>query len=304
MSDKKIVSAVMALTMAASMTALSASAEEDTASFNEDVPTATEAQVQAVETEEEPANPVGDMDTPAETVPDQETNAPEQPETTAPPMIIETENGLQTTVSENTTENGLQTTASEITTTEAAQTTEVISDSLGVPKMGEFKTTDVTDGAGGQSSVISWEAVKGADGYQVYRTVVEKDDEDMPTSYAFDVKGTSYQTSGSVPYKETIKVRAFQIINGSRVYGAWSEEKTVYLNGMQPDTGTAVSTTTTASAKTTTKATTTTAKSTTTTSADKKTESPKTGDASAVAGLFGGASAALLAGVATKKKRK
>ena len=223
----------------------------------------------------------------------------------------------ETTVTTDETKSNStdETTTKATLSTESTETTvkEVTDSKLSAPKIGEFKVSTV-EGADGQTAVVTWEAVEGAEGYQVYRTIVEEFSSDTPTSYAFDVNTTAYQTSGSIAYKETIKVRAYRLKeDGTRAYGAWSSNATVYLNGMKQD-----ETTATAKSTTTDKTTTTTKKSTTATTA-KKTDSsstsktnitsdgepsPKTGDTSSLPAIMSSLSAALIAGAASKKKKK
>lgn len=325
MSYKKIASAIMAFVMAASMTAVSVNAEE---TENEPLADNTAGIEETQAPEPEPTSPpetekVQETDPPVQvlTEPEQQDNetetAPEKEtesqsaeseqntsETDAPNTMTtpETTTAIGTTaIGTATTKNASETqttatTAATVATATTATTaaTEVISNKLAAPSLGEFKISSV-EGADGTNAVISWNAVAGADGYQVYKTSVDASEPDMPTSYAFDVKGTSYQTAGSIPYKETIKVRAFQKVNGQIVYGPWSASKTVYMNGMKQET-------------TATKATSKTEKTTTAATTAKKnsgkTESPKTGDSANIPAVAGAATAAALAGLAVMKKKE
>lgn len=296
MRNKKILSALIALTMTVSMTAVSVSAEDDAPVNDETTPVAEETQAPEP-TQEETQAP----ETDAETQPPTEAPAStkeDKPDTTASETVIDetTTTLVMTTAPETTTVVKVTTaenTESKATTTTSAKSTEKVSDKLKAPTMGEFKVSESED-EDGETAVIAWNPVEGADGYQVYRVIVKKGQEDIPTSQSFDIKGTSYQTSYSDPAKETIKVRAFQIVDGERVYGAWSVEKTVYFNGMTAQTTTAV--------KSTTKSSTTTAKASTTTAANGKTESPKTGDNSHAALIC--AVSAMITAIATRKKKK
>ncbi|MDE6729557.1 MAG: hypothetical protein K2J71_02115 [Oscillospiraceae bacterium] len=291
MKHKKILSAVMAMAMLGSMQAIAVNAEE---TENEESIENIEA-VEAIENSESEndSNPEQDQNSAqeSETIPDATDSNPEPDDVPATTSQTDAPATTMTTI---------VTTVTTIATPATSETdAEIISSDLGQPKIGDFKVSPAPSGADGENAVISWDAVEGADGYQVYRTLVEQKDPDTPVSYSFDVKGTSYQTAGSTAYKETIKVRAFKLVDGERVYSAWSENKTVYLNGMEEpgnsssgesttiatttganSTGT---TTTKSSSTTTTKATTTKAESTTST--EQLTGSPKTSD-SRSAGLW------------------
>jgi len=330
MSYKKIASALMAFAMAASMTAVAVNAEEDAADTAADnAPVAEETQ--APDPEPEPTQAPDTTPVAPETEPEtttrvkvveesgyvtetQEENTENTENTETQPVseseAVDTETALNsettttsaimgtTTETDGSTLNSETTTTGVTTATTAAATTEKVSEKLSAPSLGEFKISS-TEGADGTNAVISWGAVAGADGYQVYKTSVDASDPDLPTSYAFEVKGTSYQTAGSVAYKETIKVRAFQIVNGEKVYGPWSSSKTVYMNGMKQET-----TATKAASK---KETTTTKTKTAAAAAKKdsgKTESPKTGDSADIPAVTSAASAALVAGLAAMKKKK
>ncbi|MDE6087245.1 MAG: LPXTG cell wall anchor domain-containing protein [Oscillospiraceae bacterium] len=305
MKHKKILSAVMAMAMLGSMQAIAVSAEE----------TENTESIETVGNIENSENNNSQEQ-------DQNQNSSQEsetiPEATDAPA---TDGASQTEPESSVTTQQTDAPATTVVTTIATPATsktdsETISSELEQPELGDFK---VTTGSDGESAVISWDAVDGADGYQVYRTVVEEKDPDTPTSYTFDVKGTSYQTSGSIPYKETIKVRAFKLVNDEKIYSTWSENRTIYLNGMK-DPGSSSSeestttvatvgngnnsseTTTTKSSTTTTKATTK-EKSTTSSDTEQKTGSPKTGDPSSVGLLLGASATAALAAVMTRKKK-
>ncbi|MDE7120717.1 MAG: hypothetical protein K2O42_00975 [Oscillospiraceae bacterium] len=304
MKHKKILSAVMAMAMLGSMQAIAVSAEET--ENEESIET-----VEAIENSEDNSN----LD------PNQDQNSSQESEII--PDATESDATTPQTDVPATTMTTIVTTVATIATSVTSETdAEVISSDLGQPKIGDFKVSPAPSGADGENAVISWDAVEGADGYQVYRTLVEQKDPDTPVSYSFDVKGTSYQTAGSTAYKETIKVRAFRLVDGERVYSAWSENKTVYLNGMEEPgnsssgestttVATTVSgnnssgtTTTKSSSTTATKATTTKAESTTSTNKEQLTGSPKTGDTSSV-GLWicVGVTTAISASATRKKKQ-
>ena len=318
MSYKKLTSAVMALIMAASMTAIAVNAEEpDDAALAgagteetqaPEAPVATSAQIlttaapitttAATTTRIKVAGETGYQTEPQSETAETETDAENSQETERDltetyPSYTTTAIGSTATAIKNTTGSETETTTAATTTATAVASTEkVSSDKLAAPKVSDFSTYQL-EGADGTNAVISWDAVAGADGYQVYRIGVAENDPDIPTAYTFDVKGTSYQTGASNAYKETVKVRAFQLVNGEKVYGPWSASKTVYLNGMKPETTTAKSTKKTE--KSTTKA----------ASKDSdKSESPKTGDSANIPAVAGAASAAMVAGLAAMKKKR
>lgn len=294
MKHKRILSAVMAMALLGTMQAVAVHAEEAENAEN----------IENIENVENVENQDAEEEPPQTTAPETE---PEAPLTT--PEEIQTE--PVTTPQASETDAPATTAATLATETDA--TTEVVSSELKKPEPGNFKVSSAPEGSDGESAVISWNPVDGADGYQIYRTTVEESDPDTPTSYTFDVKGTSYQTSGSIPYKETIKVRAFKLVNGERIYSAWSESKTVYLNGMKdtdtpsttqkPDSTTTPKTTTTTAKTTTTGKTSTAAKSTTASDTETKTGSPKTGDTSSVGLWIGAGTTAAIAASITRKKK-
>lgn len=300
MKHKKFLSAVMAIAMIGSMQTMTAFAEELEDNDTEIVDM-TEAPVTTIE---EVKAPVLTETTTALLDDDYQADI-----TTAP---VE---GTTTVLSEATTivitELTSTTAVTGVATTEMTSS-DVISADLITPKVGEFKKNNPED-SNTEIAVISWDAVEGADGYQIYRTVIKESEKDTPVAYSFDVKGVSYQTSDSGAYKEIIKIRAFKLVNDERVYSAWSDERIVYMNGMQQDTvATSTSTTTSltnsTSSTTTSKTTTVTTKSTTATSNDKKEEveaSPKTGDNIIKIALIGLVAAALIAvAIITAKKKK
>ncbi|MBD5142153.1 MAG: LPXTG cell wall anchor domain-containing protein [Ruminococcus sp.] len=313
MKHRKILSAMIAITMLSSMQAIIANAEEIETNANEtEVVDSTEAPATVITTEQVLATTAAVVTTEATTeaeLTDAPTNAPDE-------SIVET-----TTVSNNSGDSDLDITTAPVSSTVATTATivttattsnEVISADLKAPEIGNFKVTspDGEEFGNGDVAVISWDAVDGADGYQVYRTEINKGQEDIPTSYTFDVKGTSYQTGDSTrQYKETIKVRAFKLVDGERVYSPWSAERTVYMNGMQDADITTTTVTTTTTIKTTTataKSTTTTVKNTTSNSKNNDVEaSPKTGDNIIKIALIGIIAAALVAvAIITAKKKK
>ena len=306
MKHRKILSAMIAITMLSSMQAIIANAEEIETNANEtEVVDSTEAPATVITTEQ--VLVTTEATTEAELT-DAPTNAPDE-------SIVET-----TTVSNNSGDSDLDITTAPVSSTVATTATivttattsnEVISADLKAPEIGNFKVTspDGEEFGNGDVAVISWDAVDGADGYQVYRTEINKGQEDIPTSYTFDVKGTSYQTGDSTrQYKETIKVRAFKLVDGERVYSPWSAERTVYMNGMQDAdiTTTTVTTTTIKTTTATAKSTTTTVKNTTSNSKNNDVEaSPKTGDNIIKIALIGIIAAALVAvAIITAKKKK
>lgn len=302
MKHKKLISAIMAIALLGTMQTMMVGAEEVETSDAEVVAMTEAPATTQIITTEEPVSTstvASIATTQAVESTQEETQTTEELEnapTDAPDVSSTT--SIVTTVTSMTTESA----------TTATTVKEIISSDLKAPEIGDFKITDPSgeEGGNGDSAVISWNAVEGADGYQIYRTEISRGQEDTPISYTFDVKGTSYKTGDSTrQYKETIKVRAFKLVNDERVYSAWSAEKTVYMNGMKEET-----LTTTAGASTTTKTTTTTAKATTTTaksttSTDGKTASPKTGDNIIKIALIGAGAAGLVAValVATKKKK-
>ena len=306
MKHRKILSAMIAITMLSSMQAIIANAEEIETNANEtEVVDSTEAPATVITTEQ--VLVTTEATTEAELT-DAPTNAPDE-------SIVET-----TTVSNNSGDSDLDITTAPVSSTVATTATivttattsnEVISADLKAPEIGNYKVTspDGEEFGNGDVAVISWDAVDGADGYQVYRTEINKGQEDIPTSYTFDVKGTSYQTGDSTrQYKETIKVRAFKLVDGERVYSPWSAERTVYMNGMQDAdiTTTTVTTTTIKTTTATAKSTTTTVKNTTSNSKNNDVEaSPKTGDNIIKIALIGIIAAALVAvAIITAKKKK
>ncbi|MDE5737402.1 MAG: LPXTG cell wall anchor domain-containing protein [Oscillospiraceae bacterium] len=306
MKHRKILSAMIAITMLSSMQAVIASAEEIENNANEiEAVDLTEAPATIITTEQVLATTAVVVTTEATTeveLTDAPTNAPDEP-------TVET-----TTVSSDSGDSDLDITTAPVSSTIATTATtsnDVISADLKAPEIGNFKISspDGEEFGNGDSAVISWNAVDGADGYQIYRTEINKGQEDIPISYTFDVKSTSYQTGDSTrQYKETIKVRAFKLVDGERVYSPWSAERTVYMNGMEEAVVTTTGTTTTAikTTTTTTKSTTTTVKSTTSNSKNDDVEaSPKTGDNIIKIAIIGIIAAVLvaIAIIASKKKK-
>lgn len=313
MSHKKVLSALMALLITASMTVISVGAEEDVPENDviieetnnhgeilEDAPEET----QAPETEA-PAPTEAETEAPATSAPEETTKASSTTTVNHP----DGGTGPGTTTTTDTTDTTEDTDSTDSTdntkeTTTTSKSTEKVTGDLSAPKMGEFKIFNFADvnpdaEGGGSYAVISWDAVEGAEGYQVYRVLTLEGQGDIPTSQSFDVKGTSYQTSESnTPNSESVRVRAFKTVNGEKVYGPWSATKTVYLNGMKAPETTA--------AKSTSKTSTTTAKTSVTSSSSSsssagKTESPKTGDALPI--VTAAAVSALLSGFAAKKRK-
>ena len=63
---------------------------------------------------------------------------------------------------------------------------------------------------------LSWKKVAGANGYQVYRTVASK-----TAKSTFNAKTTSKKFGWEKGKKVTVKVRAYQKVDGKRYYSAW-----------------------------------------------------------------------------------
>lgn len=301
MSYKKITSALVAFTMLASMTALSANAEE--ADTPAEVPEVIETQAPAPVETEAPAPVETEAPKPVETdAPTPvETDAPAQIETAAPvqesesvssetksasetPETVATSSEAPETIAPS--ETGTATTAVSEGST-VATTAESINKDIAAPKLGDFI---VTSGDSGSSAVISWSAVEGADGYEIQLVQTPQNGKSSTTSIPSTSKTAFQFDCGKEAMKATVRVRALK--NGEK--GSWAE-KTVYLNGMKEET-----------TKSTTKATT--AKKTETTTTKKtetnKTESPKTSDSSAIPAVAGAAAVALLAGAVTLKKKE
>ncbi len=277
MSYKKITSAIMALAMAASMTALSANAEEPAIETEAPAPIETEAPA-PVETEA-PA-PI-ETEAPKETEMPSETEAPATSETNLP--VTETETVVTTATSEAVSTESVVTTATEKET--IATTTESINKDIAVPKLGDFI---ITTGENSSSAVISWTTVEGAEGYEIQLVETPENGKATTTSIPSTTKTAFQFDFGTEPMKATVKVR---VLKGGEK-GAWAE-RTAYLNGMKAEE------TTTAKATTKKQETTTTKKTET-----GKTESPKTGDSTNIPAAAGAAAAALLAGVAVQRKKK
>ena len=305
MTYKKITSALMALTMAASMTAVSVNAE-DTENLEQE-PVVIETQAPApVETEAPapvetaaPAPVETEAPAPVETASPVETEAPAPIETASP---VETEAPATAASATDASTEGTQTTAESVSsTTETAATTateketaattaESINKNIAVPKLGDFI---ITNGESSSSAVISWTAVEGATGYEIQLVQTPSGGKATSTSIPSTTKTAFQFDFGKDPLKATVKVRALK--DGEK--GAWAE-RTVYLNGMKPEETKAATTATNKS--TTKKQETTTTKKTET----GKTESPKTADSANIPAVAGAAAAALLAGVAVQRKKK
>ena len=288
MSYKKITSAIMALAMAASMTALSANAEEPAIETEAPAPVETEAPA-PIETEA-PA-PI-ETEAPKETeislteIIATETEAPattetDVPATTAPSTVTET--AVTTATSEAASTETAVTTATQKET--AATTAESINKDIAVPKLGDFI---ITTGENSSSAVISWTTVEGAEGYEIQLVETPENGKATTTSIPSTTKTAFQFDFGTEPMKATVKVR---VLKGGEK-GAWAE-RTAYLNGMKAEETTAVKATTKKQETTTTKKTET-----------GKTESPKTGDSTNIPAAAGAAAAALLAGVAVQRKKK
>lgn len=311
MKHRKILSAMIAITMLSSMQAVIASAEEIENNANEiEAVDLTEAPATIITTEQVLATTAVVVTTEATTeveLTDAPTNAPDEP--TVETTTVSSDSGdFDLDITTAPVSSTIATTATIVTT--ATTSNEVISADLKAPEIGNFKVTSPNgeEFGNGDVAVISWNAVDGADGYQIYRTEINKGQEDIPTSYTFDVKSTSYQTGDSTrQYKETIKVRAFKLVDGERVYSPWSAERTVYMNGMEEAVVTTTGTTTAIkTTTTTTKSTTTTVKSTTSNSKNDDVEaSPKTGDNIIKIAIIGIIAAVLvaIAIIASKKKK-
>ena len=181
MTYKKMTSALMALAMAASMTAISVNAEDTENPEQEPVVIETQAPA-PVETEAPapvetaaPAPVETAAPTPVETVAPTpvETVAPAPVETAAP---VETEAPATAASATDASTEGTQTTAESVSsTTETAATTateketvattaESINKNIAAPKLGDFI---ITNGESSSSAVISWTAVEGATGYEI-----------------------------------------------------------------------------------------------------------------------------------------
>ena len=305
MTYKKITSALMALTMAASMTAVSVNAEDTENPEQEPVVIETQAPA-PVETEAPapvetaaPAPVETEAPAPVETASPVETEAPAPIETASP---VETEAPATAASATDASTEGTQTTAESVSsTTETAATTateketaattaESINKNIATPKLGDFI---ITNGESSSSAVISWTAVEGATGYEIQLVQTPSGGKATSTSIPSTTKTAFQFDFGKDPLKATVKVRALK--DGEK--GAWAE-RTVYLNGMKPEETKAATTATNKS--TTKKQETTTTKKTET----GKTESPKTADSANIPAVAGAAAAALLAGVAVQRKKK
>lgn len=101
---------------------------------------------------------------------------------------------------------------------------------LGAPQIGEWKKThdsvtcNCVNPHDGVTYEIRWKKPRYAQGYQVcYKTC---ENGIWHTSYR-TTKSLKFSTSFShIAMKMKVKVRAYQVINGRRVYGPWSREKT------------------------------------------------------------------------------
>lgn len=67
-------------------------------------------------------------------------------------------------------------------------------------------------------AALSWKKVKGATGYEVYRSV-----NGGAYKKLTDVKTTKYTAKLSAGTSYKYKVRAYTVVNGKRVYGSWSK---------------------------------------------------------------------------------
>lgn len=80
-----------------------------------------------------------------------------------------------------------------------------------------------------KTSVVSWNKVSGADGYEFYY----KFNSCNPITKT--VQGTSYTLKTETQFylalsgKIQVKVRAYDIVNGSKVYSSWSPVRNIYI---------------------------------------------------------------------------
>ncbi|MGN0293834.1 MAG: fibronectin type III domain-containing protein [Lachnospiraceae bacterium] len=82
----------------------------------------------------------------------------------------------------------------------------------------------------GKKAVLSWKAVNGASGYRIYRA----DTKNGTYKYVKDItsgKTLTWTNSGLTKGKTCYyKIRAYRTVNGTRVYGAYSDVKTVKIS--------------------------------------------------------------------------
>ena len=98
-----------------------------------------------------------------------------------------------------------------------------------VPNIGEFyDSTDYSAFGDGTSITVKWNAVKNASGYQY--EVTESDYYNDPYYYDGETTSCSFTTGASDSIAVEFRVRAYKVVNGSRIYGDWSNTVYGYLN--------------------------------------------------------------------------
>ena len=103
--------------------------------------------------------------------------------------------------------------------------------SLGKPKLGKWKKVpdDPNAEGDGVSYSISWNKISGASGYQVRYYEREAEYDNWYTWKETTKKCKAYIGFSSI-YQFKVKVRAYRISNGKKIYGPWSKarKKTMY----------------------------------------------------------------------------
>ncbi len=83
----------------------------------------------------------------------------------------------------------------------------------------------------GNRYTLKWKKVNGAKGYQVQYSGREWGEKNYGGIYTDTTKDSYYHIGGSCIDKFKIRVRAYKVVNGKKVYGPWSkwvERKFVY----------------------------------------------------------------------------
>lgn len=129
-----------------------------------------------------------------------------------------------TTTTKMVTTTHIQTTSTAITTTTAKTVTEKPF-TLSIPNVTPFEDTSSSVG-NGKCYTISWNAVDGADGYEVF---VEYNQEGETDNYIRRIQENYYTVGASISIDYTCKVRAYASNGSQTVYSDWSTSRSVSI---------------------------------------------------------------------------
>lgn len=100
---------------------------------------------------------------------------------------------------------------------------------ISAPKLGKWKQEPINPALDGVTYTIRWKKVKGAKGYQV--KYCERDwGEDSWYTWNENTKKCSASISFSSLYKFKVKVRAYKISKGKKIYSKWTSSKVMTMN--------------------------------------------------------------------------